>query len=154
MWLRFPVKTTHTCDFIKGRTPYMDDVVDVVIATGVLEHVEDDRLFMSEIRRILKRGGVAHIEIPFLQQYHEDPIDCRRLTFPGLRLLLEQMGFEVFDSGVHIGPTVTIMTLTAYWLQLIFQGSSLFTRALGHGAFLLFSTRRVAPPISRPLADR
>src|SRR5689334_15478634 len=46
--------TMHVCDFVHGHTPYADDSVDVVISTGVLEHVDDDRLFITEIRRILK----------------------------------------------------------------------------------------------------
>ncbi len=121
-----------TVDFVKfPGTDYVSDVtatpfdagtVDLVIATGLLEHVEDDRKLIGEMRRILKTGGTAYIEIPFLQQYHDDPIDCRRLTQPGLALLLKQQGFEVVDSGTHIGPTVTLLTLAAYWLSMWFEG--------------------------------
>ncbi len=131
--------TTHVCDFVHGHTPYADNSVDVVISTGVLEHVEDDRLFIAEIHRILKPGGLVHIELPFLQQYHEDPIDYRRLTLPGLRQFLTDAGFDVVQSGVHIGPTVTLLTLISWWFNLVFEGRSLFRRALATGVFAGFS---------------
>lgn len=57
----------HVCDFVKYRTPFKNGSVDLVVATGVLEHVEDDRTFLDEIWRILKPRGVVHLEIPFLQ---------------------------------------------------------------------------------------
>ena len=97
----------HTVDFaaLPGTdiiadvcaTPFDDRTVDLVIATGLLEHVLDERKLLDECRRILKPGGVLHVELPFLQQYHDDPIDCRRYTVPGLARLLEQHGFQVGD---------------------------------------------------------
>jgi len=134
-----------TVDFVKfsgtdyvsdvTETPFKDGSVDLVIATGLLEHVEDDRKLISEIRRILKSRGTAHIEIPFLQQYHDDPIDCRRLTQPGLALLLKQHGFEIVDSGTHIGPTVTVLTLLAYWLAILFEGKTVVHKVLSNAVF-------------------
>src|SRR5262245_33355628 len=56
--------------------PIKAESADLVFSTGLLEHLEDDRCFLREAHRILKTGGVIHIEVPFLQQYHEDPIDC------------------------------------------------------------------------------
>ena len=116
-------------------TPFADGSVDLVIATGLLEHVADERRLLAEIHRILRRGGVVHIELPFLQQYHEDPIDVRRYTMPGLALLLEQHGFEVLGRGVHIGPTVTILTLLSYYAALLFEGPSRSARLLSNAAF-------------------
>lgn len=153
--------TDHVCDFVKGHTPFQDGSVDLVIATGVLEHVEDDRAFLDEIRRILKVGGKVHIEIPFLQQYHDDPIDCRRYTQPGLALLLSQHGFRAEAQGAHIGPTVTILTLTSYYLDLLFGGRrGRLGKLLGNAAFVGFTL--VAWPlryldrwlINRPTAHR
>src|SRR5258705_9777952 len=56
------------------RLPFRDASLDLVFATGLLEHVEDERLVLSEIARVLRTGGLVHVEIPFLEQYHEDPI--------------------------------------------------------------------------------
>ena len=46
------------------RIPLPDDAYDVVIASQVLEHVIRRRLFVKEIRRVLKPGGLACIFVP------------------------------------------------------------------------------------------
>ena len=131
--------TDYVCDFLVEKTPFNDCTVDLVIATGILEHVENDQLFIAEIRRILKIGGTVHIELPFLQQYHEDPIDCRRLTVQGLELFLTQHDFQIVRSGVHIGPTVTILTLLSYYIDLVLSGKSRISKIIGNTAFVAFS---------------
>ena len=122
------------------RLPLRDESVDIVFATGLLEHVEDDRAVISEMARVLRKGGLAHVELPFLQQYHDDPIDCRRFTVSGLAREMERAGLQTVKSGFHIGPTVTMITLFAYYAALLFEGKSLAARAVSTGAFLAAST--------------
>jgi SAM-dependent methyltransferase len=119
--------------------PIENDSADLVISTGVLEHVENGDKFISEIKRTLKIGGCTYIEIPFLQQYHDDPIDSRRYTKDGLKRYLEQHGFEVLDSGFHIGASVTIATLNAYYAALLFEGNTMVHKALSNTAFFIVS---------------
>jgi SAM-dependent methyltransferase len=112
---------------------------DLVIATGVLEHVEDDRALLQEMTRLTKPGGLVYIEIPFMQQYHDDPIDCRRLTQPGLARFMKTFGLEPIANGSHIGPTVTVLTLTAYWLSMFFEGPTKLHKLASNGTFLIMS---------------
>lgn len=121
------------------RLPFADGTVDLVYATGLLEHVADERAVVAEIRRILKPGGLAHLEVPFLEQYHEDPIDVRRLTAPGLERALQSAGFETVASGAHIGPTVTLLNTVARWWALWFEGESRVARGASFGCFALLS---------------
>lgn len=121
------------------RLPVADSSVDLVFATGLLEHVDDDRAVVQEIVRILRPGGLVHIEVPFLVQYHQDPIDCRRLTLEGLERDLRRVGMEPVKSGSHIGPTVTMITLGAHYASLWFEGESRLSRAVSTGVFLLWS---------------
>lgn len=116
--------------------PIRNESSDLVFATGLLEHLEDDRRFLHEARRVLKTGGITHIEVPFLQQYHEDPIDCRRCTVPGLKLLVEQNGFQSLDSGFHIGPSVTFFTIAAYYAALLFEGETFLHKMVSNAAFI------------------
>jgi SAM-dependent methyltransferase len=44
--------------------PFEENEFDVVICNHVLEHVEDDKIAMSEILRVLKKGGFALIHVP------------------------------------------------------------------------------------------
>jgi SAM-dependent methyltransferase len=86
--------------------PFPDSVADLVIMQGVLEHVEDADTTLKECIRALRPGGLFYTEMPFLQPYHESPIDMRRATRPGLGKLCEPL-VEV-ESGVHIGPASTV----------------------------------------------
>lgn len=122
------------------RLPLREESVDVVFATGLLEHVEDDRAVIAEMARVLRPGGLAHVELPFLQQYHDDPIDCRRFTVSGLAREMERAGLQTVKSGFHIGPTVTMITLSAYYAALLFEGKSRAARAVSTGVFLAAST--------------
>ena len=121
------------------RLPFRDGSVDLIFATGLLEHVADDRAVTHEAFRVLRPGGLFHVELPFLQQYHEDPIDCRRYTVDGLTRELQRVGFEPVCSGAHIGPTVTIITLATYYAALLFEGKSRASRAVSTGVFFLSS---------------
>jgi len=121
-------------------TPFREESVDLLVATGLLEHLEDEVAFLEEARRIVRRGGDIYIEIPFLQQYHDDPIDCRRLTLPGLERLLRRHGFEPETSGVHIGPTVTLITLFANYCQIMFEGPTLAHRIVSNGVYAVLAT--------------
>ena len=138
-----------TVDFVDhGETDYVSDVcavpladasVDLILATGLIEHVEDDGALIMEARRLLKPGGVFHVESPFLQQYHDAPIDCRRFTSDGLARRLRQFGFEPKRSGFHIGPSVAVATLCAHYAGLLFEGPTLLHRVLSSGAFFAVS---------------
>ncbi len=85
--------------------PMPDACADVVILQGVLEHVEDAAGTIAESVRVLKPGGIFYTEMPFLQPYHESPIDLRRSTKSGLARLCAPL-VEI-ESGIHIGPAAT-----------------------------------------------
>jgi SAM-dependent methyltransferase len=64
------VKTTHRSarhSFIEGsltELPFPDAVFDCVLCTEVLEHIEDDKMALSELARVLKPGGQLLISVP------------------------------------------------------------------------------------------
>jgi SAM-dependent methyltransferase len=84
-----------------------------VVCTGTLEHVRDPRQAVSELRRILKPGGLAHIDVPFMQGFHADPDDYWRFTLHGRRPLCSD--FEEIASGVHIGPPCAVVWTVREW---------------------------------------
>jgi len=122
------------------RLSFRSASIDLIYATGLFEHVADERLVIREIQRVLKPGGVVHVEVPFLEQYHEDPIDCRRLTAPGLELEMNREGFRTLATGAHIGPTVTLLNMVARWCSLWFEGRSVPAKALSFACFVGLST--------------
>jgi len=56
------VRRGDVCDL-----PFEDASLDLVLATDIIEHVEDDRLALREIARVLMPGGRAMITVPAFQ---------------------------------------------------------------------------------------
>ena len=46
------------------RLPFADSSVDLITALDVLEHIEDDRATLREIRRVLRPGGILLATVP------------------------------------------------------------------------------------------
>jgi SAM-dependent methyltransferase len=113
--------------------PFNNGSADLVMLQGVLEHVRDAESTLAECLRVLKSGGLFYTEMPFLQPYHESPIDMRRATRPGLAQLC--MPLEEVKSGIHIGPA-SAMT----WML-----KELISQLLSAGRFEIY--RRVNPLI-------
>lgn len=96
------------------QCPLPDACVDAVTCLNVLEHIENDKAAVSEIHRILKPGGVAHIEVPasplcydFFDEYLQH---FRRYSSGEVRRLLESAGFETLKF-THLGFFVFPMFL-------------------------------------------
>jgi SAM-dependent methyltransferase len=93
--------------------PMDDNSYDCIFCTGTLEHVRDPWRVIKEIQRVLKPGGIVHVDVPFIQGYHGDPTDFWRFTLDGLKLLCE--GFQEIDSGTYIGPSSALVWITREW---------------------------------------
>jgi hypothetical protein len=52
---------------------------------------------------------------------------------------MRRAGLEPEKSGVHIGPTVTMITLWSYYVALLLEGENIVLKALSTLAFLFFS---------------
>jgi len=51
---------------------YEDNKFDIILCSHVLEHIVDDRKAISELFRVLKRGGCAIVMVPILLSLQED----------------------------------------------------------------------------------
>ncbi len=60
--------------------PFRGAVFDAVICSELLEHVLRPPVVLSEIFRILRKGGILLICVPFLTRIHGDPYDYGRYT--------------------------------------------------------------------------
>lgn len=75
------------------RLPFSDEYVDTIVSFEVMEHLREPNLFLSECYRILKRGGILFITVPFMWHVHEAPYDYYRYTRYGLEYMLKKNGF-------------------------------------------------------------
>ena len=56
-----------------------ENYFDLVICYHVLEHVPDDKKAMSELFRVLKKGGTALLQVPFSEK---ETVEDTSLTNP------------------------------------------------------------------------
>lgn len=88
--------------------PFASQSFDTVLATEVLEHVENAERAAAELFRVLRPGGHALISVPYLYPTHEAPYDFRRFTHFGLADLLRRQGFDVLSLQAKGGPLVML----------------------------------------------
>jgi SAM-dependent methyltransferase len=99
-----------------AAVPFADATFDLVICDAVLEHVADPQRVVTEMVRVLTRGGSLYVDVPFLQGFHPHPIDYQRYTLSGLRALLAD--FEPIASGVSVGPSSALAWVLREYLPL------------------------------------
>ncbi|MCP4365669.1 MAG: class I SAM-dependent methyltransferase [Planctomycetes bacterium] len=93
------------------RLPFPDESFDLIVCTGVLEHVVDSGATVGEMYRCCKKGGVVYVEAPFLQVYHGVPSDYRRYTRGGLVEACKP--FVKLEAGVCCGPASALSMFLA-----------------------------------------
>ncbi len=68
------------------QIPYPDNVFDVIYCSHVLEHVYDDQRAMREMKRVLKPGGWAIIQVP-IDESRENTYEDHQIINPQDRLV-------------------------------------------------------------------
>ena len=56
------------CQMDLTALPYADRSFDAIVANHVLEHVPDDKRALSELRRVLRPGGFAVLQVPIARR--------------------------------------------------------------------------------------
>jgi SAM-dependent methyltransferase len=77
------------------RLPFPAETFDTVLMIQVLEHLPDPEGAVSEVGRVLKRGGRAILTAPQYWRLHEEPHDYYRFTRFGLIHLVQRSGLRV-----------------------------------------------------------
>lgn len=99
---------------------FEDNRFDTVFSTQVLEHVDDHRQAIAEVKRVLKPGGHFILSVPFTWELHMEPHDYLRFSKYGIRFLQQHYGFEEVELVACGGKWATIgqlrlsMMLTAF----------------------------------------
>jgi SAM-dependent methyltransferase len=97
--LRFP--TAHLVAGNLPPLPYPDASFDSVVSFQVIEHIQDDVLFLKEIHRVLRPGGVALITTPNRPlSLSRNPWHIREYTAEELSALARSIFHVVEMKGV------------------------------------------------------
>jgi SAM-dependent methyltransferase len=112
--------------------PFEDSSVDCIIATSLFEHLRKPRKAAQEVERVLKSGGEAYIEVPWMYEVHGVPLDFQRWTLAGLEELFSDL--LMVDKGVSEGPVCT-------WARMTRQCAASFfsNKYLHYGVRVLFT---------------
>lgn len=96
------LRTELNMDVIQGsltELPFEDNSFDVVCAFDVIEHIDDDRLAVQEIKRVLKDDGHIFLTVPafmFLWSHHDVVNEhFRRYTSKQLSGILKGLDFNI-----------------------------------------------------------
>jgi SAM-dependent methyltransferase len=106
---------------IQNMSVIKDETYDCAICLEVLEHIPDVNRALSEINRIIKRGGIIIISVPHLSRLHDQPNDYYRFTKYGIEHLLRANGFEVIElhhkGGIFtfLGHQISTLILCSVW---------------------------------------
>lgn len=82
----------------EGKLTLAEDAYDLVICSHVLEHVPDDHFLLDELRRVLKPGGIALLNIPINEEHFPDPRHMRKYTAAAFLRQVEDHGFKILVS--------------------------------------------------------
>ena len=81
---------------------------DIVVCMETLEHVEDWRLAISNLKTILKPGGIMIISAPIPgRKYHGYPFDFWRFTKEDWNMIFVDMHIQVLQ-GIKKGNVLKI----------------------------------------------
>lgn len=82
--------------------PFEDDTFDVVISGSTMEHVQAIWLWIPELVRVLRPGGLLAVITHTQFVYHPYPVDCWRIMPDGMRYLFDLTGaLERYDIQMY-----------------------------------------------------
>ena len=112
-------RTDVACDAL--HLPFKSGCLDAVLAFEVMEHIADTDLFLSELTRVLKRGGRAVLSVPFVFPRH-DFRDYYRFTPEALKGLCDRHGLDVVTIEKRGGTFLAITLLLNEYVYRVVAG--------------------------------
>lgn len=99
-------REAETVDLNKERLPYPDHSFHAVFSKSVIEHIEDTGHYMSEMKRVLKKGGRIILMTPDWETqykiFYQDPTHIHPYTVKSMERILEMYGFRNIKSGKFV----------------------------------------------------
>jgi SAM-dependent methyltransferase len=117
------------------KIPFANEYFDSVFASEVFEHLFNLEQMISEIKRVMKKGGKIFITCPFVWNEHEVPVDYARYTQFALKYLLEKNGFTILSMDKS-GD----FTMALYQMKMVYVSEHFIPAIPGLGKSKFFRT--------------
>jgi len=78
--------------------PMPENHYDIVFSSSVIEHVRKVWVWVGELARVCKKGGMVLTISPISWPYHGVPYDCWRIYPEGMKTLYAEAGLTVESS--------------------------------------------------------
>ncbi|MEO6457798.1 MAG: class I SAM-dependent methyltransferase [Chloroflexia bacterium] len=121
--LRFCRERGHQllCKADAAALPFQDGEFDIITALDVIEHLDDDLAALTEIRRVLRPGGLVIISVPAypaLWSYWDDILGHRRrYTTKMMEAVVRKSGLRLrrvsYSNAAILLPTVLLRVMKA-----------------------------------------
>lgn len=111
--------TNETIDVIyDGKVlPFGNEEFDSLFSSEVFEHIDNLEEILSELNRVLKKGGYMLITVPFVWNEHEVPYDFRRYTSYGLKNVAKKYGFDIVKYKKSTSYIETVFQLVMVYIH-------------------------------------
>lgn len=127
--------------------PIRDNVADTVVSFQVLEHLSEPQMVLNESHRILRRGGLLILAVPFQWHVHEAPWDFFRFTRYGLEHILAKAGFVEIRVEEVGGFWTTWFVKLNYQMARMVRGPRIMRRLVQVIFFPLWYPIQVLGPV-------
>lgn len=107
------------------RLPFGNASIGWVVTQEVFEHLPDPFAAAREVARVLEKGGVIYLQVPFIIGYHSLPHDYYRFSANGVRELLRQAELEVLEVGASVGAGTSLYRIVVEFVPAILAGLGL-----------------------------
>ena len=97
-------------DFNSDTFPFESESIDAVFSLAVIEHIENVDNYLSEISRVLVKGGIVYLTTPnfkyCFKEFYNDPTHVRPFTEISLVRLMEMYSFTEINAfpGLRCKP--------------------------------------------------
>jgi SAM-dependent methyltransferase len=141
--------------------PFPNETFDIVYSANVLEHTEDPERVLTESVRVLRKGGILHVEMPNFLSYFEGhynvlqpPIIWKAILPWWVRCVFRRDPSFARTLRTYINPPWcrrTIQKLSRIWpLELVSLGEDLFLERLSER--FQFETQVVSGKLHRSIS--
>lgn len=100
-----------------SNLPMVNNQVDSVLLTEVLEHCFEPKIVLNECFRVLKSEGNILITVPFVWPLHDIPFDAYRYTPYSLEKLLQGAGFKNIRIKALGGWNASLGQMMGLWIN-------------------------------------